>query len=590
MSIYKSMIKRYIKTVGISALIILVLQIIFSLLQNVMQIYLPAYLIEQITGDIFIDRLMMVGVIYFVVLISNTYFTGTCNKMLFKYRLKEIGNVYLSCFNVPVQDIENDKGKAEIERALYAVANGNEIGIEAHLSGMIRLVTNILMLFVYLYMGRELPLFVFGIFFATFVLSIPLEQYLNGIESKELTENQYLKNQQERFRRCCINEKFLKQIRIVSGVRYISEKLNTFSEKNIVYTKKRGKRRMIRASQTSCIHVFRDIVIGIYIIKNIESYTIAQIILYINLFVALDHILNSMLGLAAEIKENGIVVKDFITFIEKYENNTKSSMNPISIESVRFENVYFAYENGNDIIENLSFEIKRGDKVAIVGANGQGKTTLVKLLMGVYAPTKGNIYINDINITNIENDDYQSSIAALFQENPMFAFSLLENITCESSEYVDFDRVQNIIHRASMSDIIDEMQYGIDSMYSNYFSENGVFLSGGQLQRIYMARMFYKDGDLYILDEPTASLDPNAEVEVYNMYDKLLSNKITVFISHRLGSTRFCNKILYLDNKNTKIGTFEELYKDCEKFRDMYNKQKEYYNEEHQDEKNKESM
>ena len=93
MSIYKSMIKRYIKTVGISALIILVLQIIFSLLQNVMQIYLPAYLIEQITGDIFIDRLMMVGVIYFVVLISNTYFTGTCNKMLFKYRLKEIGNV-----------------------------------------------------------------------------------------------------------------------------------------------------------------------------------------------------------------------------------------------------------------------------------------------------------------------------------------------------------------------------------------------------------------------------------------------------------------------------------------------------------------
>lgn len=249
------------------------------------------------------------------------------------------------------------------------------------------------------------------------------------------------------------------------------------------------------------------------------------------------------------------------------------------MHSVRFENVSFGYEENKNIISNLSFEIKKGDKVAIVGANGQGKTTLVKLLMGIYTPTDGNIYVNDVNIKSIKKNDYQKSIAALFQENPIFAFSLLENIACEADDNADYDKINNIIDLIKMREAIDNLPDGIRSKYSNYFSKDGVFLSGGQMQKIYMARMFYKGGDLFILDEPTASLDPKAEREVYDLYNELLSDKITVFISHRLGTTRFCNRIIYLEGNNSNMGTFNDLYRDNDGFRKMYDEQKKYYEE-----------
>lgn len=182
----KDLISRYISVIGAGAVSVLVLNVIFLLFQNVIQLYLPAYMVEQVSGNTDIVRLAVLGITYFVVLMLATYFNGSHQKYLFRYRLKEIGNVYLSCFNIPVQNIERDNGKSEIEKALYAVANGNDIGLEAYLSALTQLITATLMFFIYLYMGRRLPLFAFAVFFLSVVLSIPLERRINREESEEL--------------------------------------------------------------------------------------------------------------------------------------------------------------------------------------------------------------------------------------------------------------------------------------------------------------------------------------------------------------------------------------------------------------------
>ena len=207
------------------------------------------------------------------------------------------------------------------------------------------------------------------------------------------------------------------------------------------------------------------------------------------------------------------------------------------------EYVTFKYPNTDKIIlDNVSFKFHESEKISIVGLNGAGKTTIVKLLCRLYSPNEGTILINDIPIEEYEKDSYIKQISAVFQDYKLFAYSIKDNIDPTSS--VD---VEKICADVGISEKIEKLPHQYDSLIGKYYDDSGVELSGGQLQKIAIARGLAKDSSLLILDEPTSALDPLAEAEIYENFNQLSKDKMAIYISHRMSSSIFCDRILVID-------------------------------------------
>lgn len=217
------------------------------------------------------------------------------------------------------------------------------------------------------------------------------------------------------------------------------------------------------------------------------------------------------------------------------------------LHSIRFENVTFSYpKTGKKVLDNISFEIHEREKVSIVGLNGAGKSTVVKLICRLYRPESGTIYINDTDIFQYEHKSYLSKIAAVFQDYKLFNFSIQENITCKPVG-LDNDRVDKILKEVKITDKIKSLPNGINTLFGKEYDQEGVEFSGGQSQKIAIARALYKDASLVILDEPTSALDPIAEAEIYENFNNMVGDKTAIYISHRMSSSVFCDRILVIN-------------------------------------------
>lgn len=231
------------------------------------------------------------------------------------------------------------------------------------------------------------------------------------------------------------------------------------------------------------------------------------------------------------------------------------------IPEIEFRNVSFRYEGADhDAIQNLSLKIKSGEKLALVGLNGAGKTTLVKLLCGLYRPTSGEIYFNGIPLSDFKREDYYKLISPVFQEIRTAFFSLAETVSGKSIAETDLEKAETCMRRAGLGAKIDALPDGIHTKLNKKVNQNGTELSGGEAQKLMLARALYKDAPLLILDEPTAALDPIAECKIYIEFNVMAKSKTSLFISHRLASTSFCDRIVLLENGNiTEEGTHQEL-------------------------------
>lgn len=224
--------------------------------------------------------------------------------------------------------------------------------------------------------------------------------------------------------------------------------------------------------------------------------------------------------------------------------------------------------------------MKKGDKMALVGINGAGKTTIVKLICGFYKPTTGNVYINGIDINDLDLEDYYSYLAVVFQDTFTFSFSIAENVTCEIEGKYDEDKCIEAIKKAGLWDKVHSLPKKEKTFLNKDIEDDGMQLSGGQLQKLMLARALYKECKLLLLDEPTAALDAIAENEMYQKYEEVICGKTALFISHRLASTRFCDKILFLENgKITEEGTHDELMSLNKEYAKMFDVQSQYYRE-----------
>lgn len=247
---------------------------------------------------------------------------------------------------------------------------------------------------------------------------------------------------------------------------------------------------------------------------------------------------------------------------------------------IEFHNVSFKYPNTDKYaLKDLNLKFKVGDRIAVVGMNGSGKTTMIKLLCRLYDPTEGYITLNGIDIQKYDYEDYLKLFSVVFQDFKLFSFSVAENVAA-SVDY-DEEKVWSALEKAGMFERVQAMPKGLKTPVYKDFEEDGVEISGGEAQKIAIARALYKDAAFVILDEPTASLDPIAEHEIYSRFNDMVKDKTAVYISHRLSSCRFCDRILVFNNGQLiQDGSHELLLENQNgKYSELWNAQAQYYAE-----------
>lgn len=270
----------------------------------------------------------------------------------------------------------------------------------------------------------------------------------------------------------------------------------------------------------------------------------------------------------------------FREFVESTEESeSKPNVNFDSVDSIEFKNVSFTYPSADkSTINNMSFKVSKGENIAIVGENGAGKTTAIKLLCGLYYPTTGDISVNGKSSRDFSANSYFNLFSAVFQDYYFMPMTIAENI-CTTSNY-DNEKLYAAFDKAGILDKINtlpnkEKSYMIKDVY-----KDAVDFSGGEKQKLLLAKAIYKNAPILILDEPTAALDPIAENELYLKYNEMTDNRISFFISHRLSSTRFCDRILFIkDGRVAESGTHEELMALKGAYYRMYQIQSYYYKE-----------
>lgn len=247
-------------------------------------------------------------------------------------------------------------------------------------------------------------------------------------------------------------------------------------------------------------------------------------------------------------------------------------------EYLEFKNVFFKFYMQDDfVLEDISFKIKKGEKLAVVGFNGAGKTTLIKLMLGLYHPFAGEILINGKNIEKFNRKILYDLFSAVFQEVTHYSLSVTENIVL--NDKVEINKLENVTKKTMLFNKINDLPNKFDSIISRDIDDNGIELSGGELQKLSIARGLYKNSEIIILDEPTSALDAISELELYENLNEIL-DKTAVFISHRLSSVKFCDKVIFMDKgKIIEYGTHEELLSLGKKYAELFNVQANYYME-----------
>lgn len=275
--------------------------------------------------------------------------------------------------------------------------------------------------------------------------------------------------------------------------------------------------------------------------------------------------------------------KSFLKYRGKFDRVPGSiTIDDIDLEhiEIEFRNVWFRYPNSTDfVLRGINLTIKDSEKLAVVGYNGAGKTSFALLLTRMYDPTEGAIYLNGIDIRRFDYKDYMKIFSTVNQDFSLLAFSILENITNqETVTEKERERITRMLQDNGMGERMKKMYRGLDTPVTKRLEASGVDFSGGEEQKIAIVRALYKDSPVLILDEPTSALDPVAEHEIYQKFAEMSEGRTTVYISHRIYSTRFCDKIAVFEKGEMKeYGTFDELIGQKGLYYDFYQQQAEYF-------------
>jgi len=380
------------------------------------------------------------------------------------------------------------------------------------------------------------------------------------------------------------NRQSIKEIKIFNIGDFLVNKwsslFNSFFKESISLSIKEEKAKAFGV----LILQFSNALISILLLTRIAGHQIS-LGSFVSLTTAAITIQGSLVGMwgkIGEIFEINLFTKELIGILEQEDNDQKSSESKINInniERIEISNLFFKYPGSERmILNNLNMTIEKGEKVAIVGDNGAGKTTLINIILGLYTSYFGQIKVNGIDLNEIDIKSYNSCVSAVLQDFIKYIYSIKENIMIGNISLMDNDKLfYEIVKQVGLEKRLSSFATGMDTMLSKEY-DYGEELSGGEWQKVAIARAIVRDADIVILDEPTSALDPLAEMEIFKLFSQVSKDKTTIMISHRLGITRFADKIIVLkDGYIVEMGTHEQLMQLQGVYKTMFEAQASWY-------------
>ena len=530
--------------------------------------------------------LLLAMAVYFVVAgilgFTVSYLRQVISVHNMRIRIHYLGDTFRKLTTMDYKYTENAKFFEENERALNA-ANNNEEGIEGVSNRLFQLPAKIIAIVgMFVLAGTLNPWILLVLLLHVFVTMWVSRMSHNYSYSKK-EEEAKASRKINYYYRTTHDFSFGKDIRIYN---FRDRILKNYQEEIKALTVLRGKiagrEYLLGFAGIFTLLLTNVVMYGILIYQAYYGMPISSFTMYISTITTL---MASMLELGTDVTfviNQGQYVGDFFRLMdESLIDEGGSATKPNETLEIVFDHVSFRYPNTDtNVFTDLNFTIHKGERLAIVGVNGAGKSTLVKLMTGLFEPTEGHIYINGTDIGNYRKKELYSLYSAVFQDVNILAFTLRENVACKS-ENVDDERVKTALEKVGLWKKVEGFEKGLDQMMLKVIDENGTDFSGGERQKLSIARGLYKDAPMVIMDEPTAALDALAEAEIYENFSSLVEGKTAVYISHRLASTRFCDKIALFDHDGLKeYGTHDELMERRGSYYEMFTVQGKYYQEE----------
>ena len=552
-------------------------------------IFLPKFLIDELLGQRRIEIILMT-LIGFFLLSSVVNYSIAWLRCAYSPRVTKIRTDYITMISDKIMkmDFKNTEDP-EVLNKIKSVMNAvmsNNTGVEGvyhTLLGLFgRLTAFVGYISIVLFLSPWILLFLIINVLIIYALTMRVKKYEYSQKEKAADKDRrtfYVFDTMYDFA-------YGKDIRIYDLKNILIDKFKKFRGERIDISNDVQEKQLKVKIVDVILLVIRECVVYGYLIYNVlfTGMGIGDFTMYFSTINGFGDWMKGILDDLANIKAQNMYLDDMREFLEiKSENKEKTRDIPIdSSYEIEFKNVSFKYPKTDKYIyKNLSLKIKKGQRLAIVGINGAGKTTFVKLLCRLYEPTSGEILINGVNIKDFSKEEYYKILSVVFQDIKTFAFTVAENVSLENLEEVDREKVLHCIEKAGVGDKINSLQKGIDTSLLKILDGEGVELSGGENQKLALARALYKNGKIVILDEPTSALDAVAEYNIYKGFDELIGDKTAIYISHRLASTKFCDVIAFFENGEiVEYGTHEELLKKNGKYSDMFNIQAQYYKEE----------
>ena len=555
----------------------IVLDIIIQSVLPLILVIIPKYLLDElITGNFSRAIFWAFSFCLFTLLfdVSSAFISYKKKTVEWKIQERLTENLGIVVMGIPYEKLENKETIDKYEFAVKCIDRNSftQIG-----GVFISIISSIITLTGVLFIIHVLP--VWMLIFTIFVVIVSAvgEVFrLNYIYERQKTETPIERNLY--YARDQLSSKeFAKEVRLFHLIDYISTKVKRYAEELCAVWEKAAWKSLRAVGWTYLLKGVQLFVVNGYIAISClnGSITIGDFTMLVGAILTLSNAsvaaINAIVQLMEEKKYIGHL-RQFLSYdVESTVTGTRQSLQ--SNPTIRFQNVSFRYPNREDYaLTDINITLNPGTKYALVGANGAGKTTFIKLLLGLYKPTSGTILVNDVPIDHISTSAYNRLFTTVFQDYQILGFNMEENITLQTN--VQRDTIMRCIRDAGLEKTVESLPEGIHTYMSREYADNGVDMSGGERQKLAIARALYKEADIYILDEPTAALSPQSEFELYENFRRLVHEKTAIFISHRLSSCRLCDQIFVLDcGKLIESGTHDALMRQKGVYAEMFSMQ-----------------
>jgi ABC-type bacteriocin/lantibiotic exporters, contain an N-terminal double-glycine peptidase domain len=576
--------------IGKISIINLILLIPITLGISFTNIYLPKLVVSSVLNynsvDKIISNIFIFGFFTIILKISDTVIESLNYPNLMKYIRAVMLKKNDKNFKTDYANTETAKYRHLSQRADEALwAIGSSCALTDFPKQICELLTNIfglllfgtMMLFINPHLTLVLiiaPLFHFFIIKSIQKQQNEMNEFTASIDRKQW----YIANTSGSFSAG-------KDIRIYGLNKWFTDAFKQLTNERLRLDKKFGRKYFFATILELGTILLRDglaytILIGMFFNDSIK---IDEFILGMSIIGSFATVVSGVLNKTLEINKSNFLINDLREFLEYPDKIQTVSEKTIikNAPSIKISNLCYRFSDSDEnTINSINLNINSCEKIAIVGLNGAGKTTLIKNICGLYMPTEGNVKIDDKSSTLFNKDYYFELFSVVFQDFYFLPESIAMNVACCEEANIDKEKVRKCIELAGLIDKINQLELNVETPLNKQVNKNGTELSEGEQQRLLLARALYKDSPILILDEPTSALDPIAEDELYQKYNELTKNKTSIFISHRLASTRFCDRIVCMESGEiVEIGTHSELMELGGKYYELFSIQSQYYKE-----------